>query len=167
MGYSAKAVANYFLANYGHHKISPLRLQKLVYISHGWYLALRDRELVDDEYAEAWEFGPVFPSLYHEFKDFGAKPITRKAQDLVLSKKRFDFETVVPEIIHDDHDTQGFLSEVWLVYEKYTPPQLSALTHAPGTPWKKTRDKDPGKRNAAIPNDLIKAHYKEKAEAQG
>ena len=166
MGYTAKAIANYFLAHYGQRQISPLRLQKLVYICHGWYLALRNAELVDDEYAEAWEHGPVFPSLYHEFKDFGAKPITRKAQELVLKEDRFGFRTIVPEIRNDDHDTHGFLDEVWVVYEDYTAGQLSALTHAPGTPWSKVRDQDPYKRNAIIPNDLIKRHYLDKVEAR-
>lgn len=63
VGYSAKAVANYFLAQYGKHGLNPLKLQKLVYIAHGWNLAVRNQPLVDNELPEAWEYGPVFASL--------------------------------------------------------------------------------------------------------
>ena len=87
MGYSAKAVANYFLAKYGKHGITPLKMQKLVYLSHGWYLAFYDEPLVDDEYAEAWRYGPVFDSLYHEFKHRGRLPITNPARDIDLDLK--------------------------------------------------------------------------------
>ena len=50
MGYSAKALANFFIKNYTN--ISPLKIQKLVYISHGWHLGLFDEPLVDDEFAK-------------------------------------------------------------------------------------------------------------------
>lgn len=170
MGYTAKAVANYFIGNYGTGRfgtrfgagISPLRLQKLVYISHGWHLALRDKPLVDDEHAEAWQYGPVFPSLYYEFKDFGDKPITRKAQQIGP-----DLKFTTPEIPEQDEETAELLDRVWDVYRGYTAIQLSALTHAKDTPWYKARQQFPGVRNVAILNDSITAHYKEKIEAQG
>ena len=45
MGYSAKAVANYFLSKYGRKKgITPLKIQKLVYIAHGWHMACHGHE---------------------------------------------------------------------------------------------------------------------------
>ncbi len=63
MGYSAQAVANCFLdlANKENKEITPLKIQKLVYIAHGWFLAVTDKPLVDDEFVEAWQYGPVFP----------------------------------------------------------------------------------------------------------
>ena len=167
MGYTAKAIANYFLANYHHFQISALRLQKLVYIAHGWHLAVRDGdELVNDEYAEAWQYGPVFPSLYHEFKEYGAEPIHRKAQDFELDDKSFNFKTIIPDVSESDHYTPGFLDEIWVVYKKYDATQLSALTHAPGTPWDTVRKNNPGIRNAPIPNELIRQHYEEKQAAR-
>ena len=80
MGYSAFAVANYFLrlGRDSGEEITPLKIQKLVYIAHGYHLAFTASDnspnglpLVDDEFAEAWQYGPVFPSLYHHFKRFG------------------------------------------------------------------------------------------------
>lgn len=168
MGYTAKAVANYFLGTYGHFRISPLRLQKLVYISHGWHLALCDGALlVDDEFVEAWEHGPVFPSLYHEFKDFGFKPITRKAEDIGLADDGDDFEILTPAIPAFDERTRSLLDKVWEVYQKYSAGQLSSLTHAEGTPWHQIRSQNPGMRNVHIPNELIRKHYEEKVASSG
>jgi len=157
MGYSAKAPANYFIRKHGTSKISPLKLQKLVYISHGWHLAIFDEELVDDEYVEAWRYGPVFPSLYYEFKRFGADPIPVDQKATEFSP---DFESVVPVIRESDNRTPALLERVWDVYGTYTPSELSALTHAQGTPWHTIWNKNPGMRNMHIPNELIKDYYK-------
>ena len=158
MGYTAKAPANYFLQHYK--GISPLKLQKLVYISHGWHLGFFDEPLVDDEYAEAWQYGPVFPSLYYEFKDFGADSIDRLAQD----SSPPNFEKIVPQIRPIDVTTPDLLSKVWDGYGKFTAVQLSSLTHAAGTPWYDTWHRNPGWRNLHIDNDAIRAHYKNLAE---
>ena len=80
MPFSAKAVANVFLelADAAKQTLTPMKLQKLVYYAHGWYLGLTGRPLLD-ELIQAWSFGPVVRSLYNEFKEFGADPITHKA----------------------------------------------------------------------------------------
>jgi len=62
------AVANYFL-DLGLREsipITPLKLQKLVYFAHGWYLGFTGEPLLN-EGIQAWEYGPVIPSLYHDF----------------------------------------------------------------------------------------------------
>src|SRR5947209_3400405 len=80
MPYDAKAIANYFLdlAEAEAKSLTPMKLQKLVYYAHGWHLALTGRPLLDEE-IQAWSFGPVIRSLYNEFREFGAEPITRRA----------------------------------------------------------------------------------------
>ena len=52
-----------------------MQVIKLVYIAHGWHLAIYDVPLVDD-YVQAWQYGPVIPPLYYAFKRFGSGPIT-------------------------------------------------------------------------------------------
>ena len=97
------------------------------------------------EYSEAWRYGPVFPSLYHEFKDYGSRPIKRKATDLDM-----ELELIVPIINGNDTSTSELLDKVWDVYGGNTPTELSAMTHAEGTPWHTTWNGNPGMRNTHI-----------------
>ena len=76
-GHNPIAIANHFI-DLSPNGLTLMQLLKLSYISHGFTLALLDKPLAD-EYAEAWRFGPVFPSIYHEFKKKSG-PIKNKAQ---------------------------------------------------------------------------------------
>ncbi|QLH42366.1 MAG: DUF4065 domain-containing protein [Coxiellaceae bacterium] len=57
-----------------------MKLAKLIYVAHGWSLALNDVPLID-EAVQAWKFGPVIESVYHEFKHFGNDVINSLAID--------------------------------------------------------------------------------------
>ena len=48
----------------------------MTYFANGILLAHTNgkQRLVNEKF-QAWEFGPVVPSIYHEFKQFGAGPI--------------------------------------------------------------------------------------------
>lgn len=159
VGYSAKAVANHFLSRYGKHGISPLKIQKLVYIAHGWHLALHGEPLVEDEYAEAWEYGPVFASLYHEFKHRGRLPIAELASELDI-----DMNKLRPRIPASDKDMHDFLDEIWEAYGDYSGFQLSSMCHQPGSPWAEARERSSGRKNVNIDDSIIKEHYEEKLE---
>jgi len=161
VGYSAKAVANYFLSKYRKHGITPLKIQKLVYIAHGWHLAYFDKPFVEDEDAEAWEFGPVFPSLYHEFKYRGRMPIIELATILsIKDRKNLSFEKKIPNILKSDNQTIQLLDTIWEVYGNLTGAALSSLTHRENSPWAEVRAESNGKRNTNIDNEIIKKYYK-------
>lgn len=160
MGCSAKAIANFFLQK--SKRISHLKLQKLVYISHGWYLAIFDTPLIDDEYAEAWQYGPVFPSLYVEFKNFGARNINRMATELTSEPNLREY---IPTVNPSDNNKIDLLNKIWKDYGDFTGVQLSGMTHQEGIPWSNTRKTEPGINNLHIKNDLIKEHYREKYES--
>ena len=59
---------------------TPMHVLKLVYLSHGWMLGLHDKALIY-EAVEAWQYGPVIPSLYYRYKAFGGDPITAEVID--------------------------------------------------------------------------------------
>lgn len=160
MGYSAKAVANAFLdiAKANERRLSPLKLQKLVYIAHGWNLAINGDSLVEDEFAEAWQYGPVFPSLYHEFKEFGKSPVGRKACEFEVAND-FDFNVIEPSIPSKDEQAWELMNRVWDIYGKYSGLTLSDVTHQDNTPWHRIWNESGGRRNADIPNEAIKQHY--------
>ncbi len=148
-----QAVANFFLdrAKSCGKSLTPLKLIKLVCIAHGWSLAVLNRPLFHEP-LEAWSFGPVVPSLYHEFKIFRKTPIDRYAFE-------YDFEgnTSVPKISPSDTSLFDLLERVWDIYRDYSAAQLVQLTHQEGTPWSVT--KVDGRQ--IIDNGLIAAHYRQ------
>lgn len=153
------AVANYFIkkALDEGSQVTPMKLLKLVYIAHGWNLALSGEPLLN-EGVEAWKFGPVVPSVYHEFKEYGNTAIKRLA-NVYVSRN----QVITPTIGKASKD---LLDKVWEVYKKYDGLQLSTLTHQKDTPWDIIWNKNGGRteKGILIPNDLIEEHYKQKAE---
>lgn len=154
---SPKSIANYFLdlARKNGETLSPMKLQKLVYYAHGWYAGYTGQPLINEE-IEAWQYGPVIPSLYYAFKPYGAGAIKEKASD--WEGNRF-LEVSVP----DDPNIRSFLDNVWDSYGKYTGIALSEMTHAGGSPWHKTWEICKGVKNTDIPFDIIRDHFAEAA----
>ncbi len=132
MAYDAKAVANYFLdlAAKNNTSITPMKLQKLIFFAHGWHLALAGEPLIADQ-VEAWQFGPVVPSIYHEFKHERSGAITCKATELDLE----NFELVELSVPECDETARKVMDRIWEIYGGLSAKRLSDLTHLPGTPW--------------------------------
>ncbi|MBU4610324.1 SocA family protein [Achromobacter sp. GG226] len=154
--YSAKAVANYFIerAKQTKSSLDPMKLQKLVYYANGWYLGTTGTPLINEP-IEAWPYGPVIPSIYHEFKQYGRQPIKALATELT---EDFDFAPIDPP---QDEKVQRFLRKVWDTYSKYSGIQLSEMTHAPGGPWDRARSLSSGGRGTDIPPEFIKKHFED------
>lgn len=146
MSYSAAAVANAFIdiaANNGFY-LTNLKLQKLVYFAHGWYLAFTDTPLIDDE-VQSWKYGPVIQSLYYELKHYGSDPITKK----IPTDKNIAYES----------EDWNFICSVYRKYSIFSPAQLIAMTHEPGSPWEQF---GAGKNDfQVIPQEKIKKYFKE------
>ena len=144
-----KPVSPIVVANYMLKKgtdLDPLKLMKLVYMCHGWYLAVYKKPLVNEE-PQAGRYGPMFADLYSKVAKFGDSPVRGP--------------------IEVDEDTALSDQQKWAIHTTYdaskvfTGWQLSEMTHRDGTPWHKVWLKKPD-QNAPIPNKLIKQHYKEK-----
>ena len=106
--YRSLAVANWFIENLS--KITPLKLQKLIYFAHGWHLAIRDQPLID-ELVEAWEYGPVIPNVYHEFKVFGNQPITETGTVWEMSDDK-KIRVVRPKLPEDAESSRRELKDL-------------------------------------------------------
>jgi uncharacterized phage-associated protein len=158
MSYDAKAIANYYLdaAEKQSTSLTPMKLQKLIFFAHGWYLALFDEPLIADQ-VEAWQFGPVVPSIYHEFKHERSGSISSKATGFDFE----NFELTEPEVPESDERSRRLMEKVWQTYSKFTAFELSKMTHLPDTPWAKARENlDVLGRNVAIEEGLIKNYFK-------
>jgi len=154
---SSHQIANFFIrqSQATGAELTPMKLIKLCYIAHGWHLGFFDEQLLD-EAIFAWKYGPVIDTLYRDFKKYGTGQIT----ELYKDEKSGEYE--FPDISKTE-----FLNSIWNAYRRFNGVQLSAMTHDEGTPWDITWNRNGGKnrRAAIIPNDLIKAHYKEKIAA--
>lgn len=163
---SPLAVANGFLelAKKDGVELTPLKLNKLVYLAHAWHLALFDEELLD-EYVEAWKYGPVVPSVYHTFKRFGNGPVSTPA--FAIQPGMFGGRNVTQaELQGSSDETQTIkqlLETVWKSYGKYSAAELSAMTHRKGTPWYQTWHHEEGSkiRGKHINNDQIGKYFRE------
>jgi uncharacterized phage-associated protein len=169
--FKSLAVANRFVELANESKANDLtlmKLLKLVYFAHGWHLALAGKPLIDEHF-EAWQFGPVAPDVYHNFKHVGASPIHSPAHTLI----DFDMSTPADQIrvetptVPRDPSMDGFLKRIWDTYGKVTAYQLSQLTHQPGTPWYETWYNRGGstRKNTDIQDDLIQEYFKAKVKA--
>lgn len=158
--YTPQHVANFFLDK-GFDEgrpITQLKLIKLVYIAHGWNLALTGNPLYDEQ-VQAWRYGPVIPSVYHEFKHFGRKPIDGFAEHVDLET----WDVKFPRIPEHDAVTLKILGHVWHAYRKFTGEALIEKTHEKGSPWQQTYEE--GRRFLTIEDDLIREHFEERIAA--
>jgi len=134
-------VASWFLSQ---ESFSHKKLQKLCYYAKAWSLALLNDELFPEQF-EAWVHGPVSPTLYQKYKDYGWMDIPREdTRSQIFSK-----------------DQQDLLSAVWDTYGKLDGNQLEQLTHQED-PWIRARDGifDYVPSNNDISSESMKEFYK-------
>ncbi len=148
-------VARYFLSQIdadAGESVTPLKLQKLVYYVQAWFLAFYHKAVFEED-AQAWIHGPVYPSLYYLYRNFGYNNLPKVAN--------FD-----SSIFLDDE--REMLEMVWLVYGKYDAKYLEKLTHHED-PWRISRYglNDADKSTRPITKDLIENYYTEVKEDNG
>ena len=148
-----------------------MKLQKLVFLTHAWHLAIYDEPLIIER-VEAWRYGPVISNLYHEFKIFGKRPIdkygkTARRPDSYKSGSDVEMELISPIVNDEDQRTIDHLRETWDVHKNYTAEQLAGWLHIENSPWHQTWTKYyPGSGpivwygTPAIDDYIIKDYYK-------
>lgn len=159
MPYKAKSVANAFitLANRDGVSLDPMKLQKLLYYANGYFVAERDGQPLINEYFEAWDYGPVVPTVYYEFREYKDRPIRRYAYTWNAQLRRM---IVAPQPVNDlvAEETIGW---VWENYKEFSGGELSAMTHKDGAPWSLARRRaaNSGMRNERLEIKEIRDHF--------
>ncbi|MCP4263970.1 MAG: DUF4065 domain-containing protein [Candidatus Brocadiaceae bacterium] len=146
VAHSAHAAANAFIGiaqeDEGK-KLTNMQLQKLVFIAHGYCLALLNNEPLFYHNTHAWQWGPVIPKLYKSLQKYG--------NDLV------DNPVEAADSLNEEDIKYAIVKAVYENYGHYSGAELSALTHQENTPWSITWERD---KFGIIPNDIISEHYK-------
>ncbi|MGG0302792.1 type II toxin-antitoxin system antitoxin SocA domain-containing protein [Bacillus albus] len=124
--------------------VTPKKIQKLLYYTQAWHLAIYDEPLFDEVVFEAWQHGPVCYDVYKQYRGFGYSPILS-----IVANPRIE------------EAKRRFIEAVWKVYGKFTGDQLEKLTHEEEL-WLNARgDLDPEEKcNEPISNEIMKATYK-------
>lgn len=103
-------------------EVTPLALEKLLAFSDGVNYALNGTCMIEEE-SQAWQHGPVYPSVYKKYKKFGYKPIDNgihSKHGCMLSKV-----------------SEGELKAIDMVLDTfglYSPKTLEIISHKQ-TPW--------------------------------
>jgi len=100
-------------------KLTNLQLQKMLYMADMNYVGKLGERLLDEDF-EAWDYGPVLPSLYHHCKAFGSKNL--------------------PDIFWNAEDIEGtseseILDAAWKNLKKQPPFKLVSITHSSSGAW--------------------------------
>lgn len=155
--YDARAVANFILdlAERDGRALTQVSLLKILYFAHGWYLAAKGKPLVAQP-IEAWKFGPVIKVVRDAFKQFESRPITTRAEKLVLQTG--ELQVVPSKLLPDDAE---FVGSVYQHYQQFDAWELSEITHEKDSPWDKVWNptEASGRLGLRIRNDEIKAHF--------
>ncbi len=153
------AVANAFIANFGAERgVEHMKLQKLVYFTHGWWLAYHSESLLSEK-PQVWRHGPVFASLYHTLKQFGHTPIT-----FPQSVSPWDG----PDMLGADNYLPQLIYWVWGRYGHLSSFGLSDITHRAGTSWSQLAEQYGFQtpKGLEIPDEYVRAEFMAQLEAE-
>jgi len=159
MPYQGKAVANAFITHARSEGIGidPLKLQKLLYYANGYFMAENDGLPLVNEYFEAWDYGPVIPTVYYEFREYRNGPIQRYAYTTSTPSG----ERVIAPIPTDAKALEA-IEWVWNNYKHFSGLALSNMTHKEGGPWDRARRRaaNHGMRNERLDQNEINEHFR-------
>jgi uncharacterized phage-associated protein len=125
-------------------KVTPMKLQKLLYFVCKEYVR-QTGAMPFSEPFEAWQYGPVLPSVYAEFHAYRKQEIRKYAKDS-LGDVYLANEAANP--------TLGVCIEtIWCNYKTWDAVKLSSLTHQANTAWSIAVNED---RNTITVDDIKK-----------
>lgn len=147
MSTSSKEVSNYILGFQNIENnlyISHLKLQKLLYYSQAYHLAITDTALFTEDIV-AWKYGPVELTVYEVYKKYKSELIP-PAEDAKTACSQSAISANSIKVITQVMDAYGQLSAIGLMER----------THREA-PWKDAYSKGEG---TVIPKEVLQRYYK-------
>lgn len=118
------------------YSLTPLKLQKLLYLAQGWSFVWDDIAAFEDDFC-AWQYGPVNERVYEYFKKYGRSEIPESEGILEL----------------EDVDVEDTLDAIWREYGGISAYDLVELTHKQ-EPWRHAYSE-----GIRITNNSIKEYF--------
>lgn len=125
----ANQISNYVISltqNNPEENLTNMKLQKILYYLQGYYLAIFNEALFEDD-IEAWKYGPVVCDEYRTYKIYGNNAIIIPEFD-----HSFDYLNAVQK---------NFINKVYGYYRQFSSIKLMELTHQE-SPWLETFGKE-------------------------
>jgi uncharacterized phage-associated protein len=127
--------------------VTNMKLQKLLYYSYAWHLVEFNSSKLFGENIEAWQYGPVVPVVYRQYRSCGADNIKKSASG--------DTNNI-------DAKSKEIIDEVFNVYGSKSAIELMRLSHSEA-PWRDTYQEG---RKISISDDAIVTFFSSKKQTQ-
>lgn len=163
--YNALHVAGYIshVAMKTDKPITHLQLQKVLYFLQAHWLIRKKTPLFSDK-IEKWRLGPVTPTVYHEYKIFGARPISHIPVIFSLDDTDFSIknEAFKPNMISEsDKNEMDPIIKKLISYSGF---YLVEATHKHDL-WKKYENAIiAGEENLFYEDDEMREYFEENLE---
>jgi uncharacterized phage-associated protein len=141
MEYPALVIANEIikLANSEKIDISPMKLQKILYLANGIYVKKTGEKLIKDKF-EPWDYGPVVRSVYATYRECGGNNIKEPVDELI-SVGGYNLASSSSFLVDDE--ALGVIKEAWNAAKNLNAFTLSAWSHNKNSPWDKAYNANP------------------------
>lgn len=137
-----KYIINY--CNEKDYSVSNLKLQKLLYFIQAYFLTKTGKPCFRED-IEAWDFGPVVPEAYFQYKQYGAGPIP------------YVFYSPMSQVGEGITDQDKvYIEKVLDIFARYSATDLVTVTHRQD-PWKDVYD--PRRYHIKITNESIRKYF--------
>ena len=135
-------LARYIISYANEHRygINMTKLQKMLYICYGFYLAVTGNRLTN-EHPQAWPYGPVFPTTRNKFLNVDFSGIYDKGDDTITDR------------------VMSCVDFAFRYFGKYNASALTAWSHKPGSPWEKTTNTPNFHWGNVIPDEYILPYF--------
>ena len=136
---------------------SQIHLQELVYIAHGWCLAMSGQPLTGDR-PEARDYGPEYRRLAEALVNCGDRPVPSEIDHTGLAWNAPNADHVDVDDLAFDEDERAVMVEVFRHYGPRPTAVLAELTRGDGTPWAEVFAKGSG-RGRDISHQMIRDQF--------
>jgi uncharacterized phage-associated protein len=133
--------------------VTPMKLQKMLYLANGISYKRKGQKLIDERF-EAWDYGPVVESVYHEFKEYRGNPIPEPKNVPVF---RGGDTFINSSAINVSDDDLKIIKEAWDNAKSLDGLTLSKWSHNQNSPWDKAFHAQP--KAVYISDDEIKTYF--------
>lgn len=160
-------IADYFVSSSLRQKIeiNNLKLQKLLYYFYAMNL-VNDNENPFHEKFEKWQYGPVLPSVYHSYKQFGGFGISEVPRHFRFNEAKDEFESYRFDENQLPDDLRRVIDNFVRNLSKFSSFDLVERTHTHDE-WKKSEQLiNMGIKNLEYNDEATREYFNSNSEEQ-